>query len=88
MNEACDRCGPEVRAIYRVNRDAELYLCGHCANQLRPALFAQGWSVRLAGEYELAPQGRVAKPGIVTRARRITPAGSRRYLPRSKPNLN
>ena len=35
MNETCDRCGPEVRAIYRVDRDAELYLCRHCANQLR-----------------------------------------------------
>jgi hypothetical protein len=88
MNETCDRCGPAVRAIYRVNRDAELYLCGHCANQLRPALSAQGWSVRLAGERELAPQGRVAKPGTVTRARRITPAGSGGICPGASRNLN
>jgi hypothetical protein len=24
MNETCDRCGPAVRAVYRVNRDGEL----------------------------------------------------------------
>ena len=26
MNETCDRCGPAVRAAYRVDRDRELYL--------------------------------------------------------------
>jgi len=56
MNETCDRCGPAVRAVYRVDRDGELYLCGHCTNQLWPALSAQGWSVRLIGEHTLAPQ--------------------------------
>ena len=56
MNETCDRCGPAVRAIYRVDRDGELYLCSHCTNQLSPALTAQGWNVRLTGEHALARQ--------------------------------
>ena len=56
MNETCDRCGPAVCAVYRAGRVGELYLCGHCANRLWPALSAQGWGVRLADEYELAPQ--------------------------------
>ena len=42
MNETCDRCGPAVRAVYHASRNGQLYLCGHCANQLRPALSAQG----------------------------------------------
>ena len=46
MNEMCDRCGPAVRAVYRVERHGELYLCGHCTNRLGAALFAQGWSHR------------------------------------------
>ena len=58
MNETCDRCGPAVPAACRVARDGELYLCGHCASQLLPALSAQGWSVRLTGEHLLAPQAR------------------------------
>ena len=33
MNETCDRCGPAVLAVYRVERDGELYLCRHCANR-------------------------------------------------------
>jgi hypothetical protein len=28
MNEACDWCGPAVRAMYRADREGELYLCG------------------------------------------------------------
>ena len=56
MNETCDRCGPAVRAVYRVARDGELYLCGHCTNQLWQTLSEQGWSFRLAGERALAPQ--------------------------------
>jgi hypothetical protein len=32
MNEACDWYGPAVRAVYRVDRRGELYLCRHCAN--------------------------------------------------------
>jgi len=34
MNETCDRCGPGVSAVYRVDRKGELYLCRHCTNQL------------------------------------------------------
>jgi len=43
MNETCDRCGPAVRAVYRVTGNGELYLCGHCAGQLLSALSVQGW---------------------------------------------
>ena len=53
MNETCDRCGPAVRALYRVGRRGELYLCGHCARQLWPALSAQGWTIWPAGEQAL-----------------------------------
>lgn len=56
MNEACDRCGPAVCAMYRAEREGELYLCGHCANRLSPALSAQNWSIRLTGEHALAPR--------------------------------
>ena len=45
MTETCDRCGPAVRAAYRASGGGQLYLCGHCANQLRPALRAQGWAI-------------------------------------------
>ena len=45
MTETCDRCGPAVRAAYRASRGGQLDLCGHCANQLRPALCAQGWAI-------------------------------------------
>jgi hypothetical protein len=45
MNETCDRCGPGVRAAYIAVRSGQLYLCGHCAAQLRPALRAQGWTI-------------------------------------------
>lgn len=50
MTCTCDRCGPAVRAAYRVHRSGELYLCGHCTNLLRPALSAQGWNIRLIAE--------------------------------------
>ena len=46
MNETCDRCGPAVRAAYHASRGGQLYLCGYCATQLRPALSAQGWAIR------------------------------------------
>jgi hypothetical protein len=46
MNETCDRCGPAVRAAYRVDRSGELYLCRHCTYLLRSALSAQGWNIR------------------------------------------
>jgi hypothetical protein len=45
MNETCDRCGPAVRAAYRVDRSGELYLCGHCIGRLGTALTAQGWTI-------------------------------------------
>lgn len=50
MNQTCDRCGPAVRAAYRVHRGGELYLCQHCTNLLRPALSAQGWTIWLIRE--------------------------------------
>jgi hypothetical protein len=53
MNETCDRCGPAVRALYRVDRRGELYLCGHCARQRWPALSAQGWTIWPVGEQAL-----------------------------------
>jgi len=45
MSETCDRCGPAVRAVYRVDRNGELYLCGHCTSLLWRALSAQGWTI-------------------------------------------
>lgn len=56
MNEACDRCGPAVRAAYRVERRGELYLCGHCANRQWAALSAQGWTIWCTGAPAVAPQ--------------------------------
>ena len=53
MTQTCDRCGPAVRAVYRVCRDGELYLCGHCANRFWSALCAQGWTIWLAAEAAL-----------------------------------
>ena len=47
MNQTCDRCGPAVRAAYRVNRGGELFLCRHCLNIFWPALLTQGWNIRL-----------------------------------------
>ena len=54
MNETCDRCGPAVYAAYRVARNGELYLCGHCMNRLWSALSAQGWSIWLIRERLIA----------------------------------
>jgi ribosomal protein S27AE len=48
-DETCDRCGPSVRAAYRVHRDGDLYLCGHCTSRLRQALSAQGWTIGPVG---------------------------------------
>ncbi len=57
MNETCDRCGPAVRAAYRVNRDdGELFLCLHCASQLWAALSERGWIIWPTDERVLAPQ--------------------------------
>jgi hypothetical protein len=59
MNETCDRCGPAVRAVYRVTGHGELYLCEHCASRLWPALSAQGWAstvgLRAAGRARAGP---------------------------------
>ena len=55
MNETCDRCGPAVRAMYRAERNGELYLCRHCASRLWRALSAQGWNILLASEQALGP---------------------------------
>jgi hypothetical protein len=57
MNETCDRCGPAIRAAYRVDRvGRELYLCAHCASRQWPALSAQGWTIWPLGVHALAPQ--------------------------------
>ena len=54
VNETCDRCGPAVRAVYRMDRQGKLYLCGHCASRHWRALCAQGWTMRPLGDYALA----------------------------------
>ena len=56
MNETCDRCGPAVRAVYRVEGAGELYLCLHCTSRLWRALSAQGWVIWPVGGLVLAPQ--------------------------------
>jgi len=56
MNETCDRCGPAVRAAYRVHKRSELYLCRHCAARLWPALSAQDWTIGPINAYASAPQ--------------------------------
>ena len=56
MNETCDRCGPAVRAAYRVQRRGELYLCGHCASHQWSALSAQGWIITPATPPAVAQQ--------------------------------
>jgi len=56
MNQTCDRCGPAVRAAYRLDRTGEFYLCRHCTARYWPALTAQGWTIWPAGEHSLAPQ--------------------------------
>jgi len=55
MSETCDRCGPAVRAMYRADRNGELYLCRHCASQLRQALSAQGWAIWPTGQQGRGP---------------------------------
>ena len=47
MNQTCDRCGPAVRAAYRVDRGGELFLCRRCLNIFWPALSARGWNIWL-----------------------------------------
>jgi hypothetical protein len=66
MNEACDRCGPAVRAAYRADRDGQLYLCGHCASRLRRAMSARGWTIRPVSKYTLAPHATSPSGGPIT----------------------
>jgi hypothetical protein len=56
MNEACDRCGPAVRAAYRLHKQGELYLCRHCASRLWPAMSVQGWTIWPVSGHAPAPQ--------------------------------
>lgn len=56
MNQTCDRCGPAVRAVYRVAREGELYLCRHCTTRLRAALSVQGWAICPVSQHLLVPQ--------------------------------
>jgi hypothetical protein len=56
MSETCDRCGPAIRAAYRIKGQGELYLCGHCASRQWAALSAQGWTIWPLGVHALAPQ--------------------------------
>ena len=56
MNETCDRCGPAVRAAYRVDKRGELYLCRHCAPRLWPALSAEDWAIWPLNAWAAAPQ--------------------------------
>jgi hypothetical protein len=60
MNETCDRCGPAIRAAYRVNRVGGLYLCVRCVSRQWPALSAQGWTIWPLGVHVLAPQAGAA----------------------------
>lgn len=57
MDQTCDRCGPAVRAAYRVDREGELYFCRHCATVLGAALSAQGWAIRPISQLELVTSG-------------------------------
>jgi hypothetical protein len=56
MNDTCDRCGPAVPAEYRATRRGELYLCGHCATRLWPALSARGWTISAVNVLALVPR--------------------------------
>jgi len=58
MNETCDRCGPAVRAAYRVDGVGELYLCRHCTTRLWTALSAQGWAIWPVGDHTPSTQDR------------------------------
>jgi hypothetical protein len=56
MNQTCDRCGPAVRAAYRVAREGELYLCRHRTTRLWAALSVQGWAIWPIGQHPLISQ--------------------------------
>jgi hypothetical protein len=84
MNERCDRCGPTVAAVYRVERYGELYLCGHCTDRLWAALFAQGWTIWLASEQALAPQVNECSGAWWQRTRRGRGSGGSPQMPRRR----
>ena len=65
--------------MYCADREGELYLCGHCANRLSPALSAQGWSIGSIGEHALAPR-RAGNGGQRIRADRHGTAEARAHL--------
>ena len=56
MHETCDRCGPMVRAAYRVTGTGDLYLCLPCTSRAWRVLTAQGWVIWPADVLAVAPQ--------------------------------
>lgn len=56
MNETCDRCGPAVVAVYRVDGDGELYLCTPCSSRLWTSLNERGWDISPISVLLQAPQ--------------------------------
>jgi len=84
MNQTCDRCGPGVRAVCRVERQGELYLCGHCTNRLWAALFAQGWTIGPAGGHALARQAGECSGASGQRTRRGRGPGRNPRAPRRR----
>ena len=84
MNEMCDRCGPAVAAVYRVERHGELYLCGHCTNRLWTALFMQGWAIWPASEHALASQADECSGALWQRTRRGRGSGGSPRMPRGR----
>jgi ribosomal protein S27AE len=84
MNEMCDRCGPAVAAVYRVERHGDLYLCGHCTNRLWAALLAQGWTIWPASEHALAPQANECSGAWWQRTRRGRGSGPSPRAPRRR----
>lgn len=67
MNETCDRCGPAVRAAYRVEGHGELCLCRHCACRLWESLTEKGWTIWPVSDLALAPQADQREPERVGR---------------------
>jgi hypothetical protein len=56
--ETCDRCGPGVRAAWRVTGPGggELCFCGACAAWYWRSLAAAGWDIWPLGGHPAAPQ--------------------------------
>jgi hypothetical protein len=80
----CDRCGPAVAAIYRVERHGELYLCRYWSNRLWAALFAQGWTIWPAGEHALAPHANECSGASCQRTRRARGSGGSPWILRCR----